>query len=341
MSEEPRARLSPHDQVRKMMRGFEQSQLIYVAVKLGIADLLQDGSGDAQTLGIRAGIEPSLMYRVMRGLAWCGLVRHAEDDSFSLTRLGRCLRSDADDSLCDHVRCVGEIEWPAWSALLHAVRTPDTAFEHAFGAKFYDYLAQNAEAGAYFDRMMGVSTAPVARAVVEAYDFSSVETIADIGAGNGTLVTAILRANTHLRGILFDLPSVIARTAEQLEGSDVAGRLQAVGGNFFTEVPAGADTYLMRWVLHNWSDDQCARVLENCHRAMRPSGRLLVLEQVMPPRVDPSTETVSLDLGMLVHLGGCERTEDEFRQLLRRGGFQWTRTIPTAVSTQILEAIPV
>jgi SAM-dependent methyltransferase len=339
MPEEPHVPLSPHDELRRIMRGFERSQLIYVAVKLGVADLLQDGSQDVQTLARQIGLEPSLLFRIMRGLVWCGLVRQEDDGRFALTPLGQCLRTGADDSLSDHVRCIGEIEWPAWGALLHAIRTGGTAFEHAFGMKFYDYLSRNAEAGAYFDRMMGVSTAPVARAVVQAYDFSPVGTIVDIGAGNGTLVTTILRANPHVRGIVFDLPSVVARTAAQLEGSDVAGRIQTAGGDFFVEVPAGADTYLMRWVLHNWSDDECVRLLDNCHRAMKKPGRLLVLEHVMPPRVSTLTDTVSLDLGMMVHLGGRERTEDEFRQLLRRGGFQLTRTIPTTVSTQIVEAI--
>ena len=341
MSEGSSVAPSPHAQLRQIMRGFEKSQLIYVAVKLGIADLLQGGDKDVQTLARETGIQAPGLYRVMRGLAWCGLVSHADDDRFSLTPLGRCLRIDADDSLRDHVLCIGEIEWPAWSALLHAVRTGETAFEHVFGMRFYDYLSHNAEAGSYFDRLMGVSTTPVAHAVVRAYDFSPVETMVDIGAGNGTLITTILRANPHMRGVVFDLPSVIARTTQRLEGLEVAPRLQVIGGDFFQGVPSGADTYLMRWVLHNWDDDHCVRLLDNCHRAMRRPGRLLVVEQVMPERVDPSSETVGLDLGMMVHLGSGERTEDEFRRLLWRGGFQLTRIIPTDAGMHIVEAMPV
>lgn len=340
MAEEPEVALPPHAELRRIMRGFERSQLIYVAVKLGLADLIGDDSKDAQALARATGIDARVLYRLMRGLAWCGLVRHADDDSFSLTPLGRCLRIDAADSLRDHVLCIGEIEIPAWSALLHAVQAGGIAFEHAFGARFYDYLDHHADAGACFDRLMAVSTTPVAQAVARAYDFASVQTLVDVGGGNGTLLTTILRAHPHTHGVIFDLPSVIGRTAKSLETSDIAARLRLVGGDFFVDVPPTADAYMMRWVLHNWDDDHCVRLLDNCRRAMRSPGRLLVVEEIMPERVDASTETVSLDLGMMVHLGGGERTEGEFRHLLRRGGFQLTRIIPAGVGVHILESRP-
>ena len=340
MAEEPDVALPPHAELRRIMRGFERSQLIYVAVKLGLADLIGDDSKDAQTLARAAGIDARVLYRLLRGLAWCGLVRHANDDSFSLTPLGRCLRIDAADSLRDHVLCIGEIEMPAWSALLHAVQAGGIAFEHAFGMQFYDYLGHHADAGACFDRLMAVSTTPVAHAVVRAYDFSSVETLVDIGGGHGTLLTTILRAHPRMHGVVFDLPAVIARTAKSLEASEFAARLRLVGGDCFVDVPPLADTHMMRWVLHNWDDDHCVRLLDNCRRAMRSPGRLLVVEEIMPERVNASTETVSLDLGMMVHLGGRERTEGEFRRLLWRGGFQVTRIIPTEVGAHILESRP-
>lgn len=340
MAEGPDVALPPHAELRRIMRGFERSQLIYVAVKLGLADLVGDDRKDAQTLARASGIDAPVLYRLMRGLAWCGLVRHENDDSFSLTPLGRCLRIDAPDSLRDHVLCIGEIEVPAWNALLHAVQVGGVAFEHAFGERFYDYLGRHADAGAYFDRLMAVSTAPVAHAVARAYDFSSVETLVDIGGGNGTLLTTILRAHPHMHGIIFDLPSVIARTAQSPEAPEIAARLRLVGGDFFADVSPPADAYMMRWVLHNWDDDHCVRLLDNCHRALPSPGRLLVVEEIMPERVDASTETVSLDLGMMVHLGGRERTASEFQRLLWRGGFQVTRIIPTEAGVHILESRP-
>ncbi len=340
MAEGPDVALPPHAELRRIMRGFERSQLIYVAVKLGLVDLVGNDSKDAQTLARATGIDAHVLYRLMRGLAWCGLVRHADDDSFSLTPLGRCLRIGAADSLRDHVLCIGEIEVPAWSALLHAVQAGGIAFEHAFGGRFYDYLDRHADAGACFDRLMAVSTAPVAQAVVRAYDFASVETLVDVGGGNGTLLTTILRAHPHIHGVIFDLPSVIDRTTKSLQTSEIAARLRLVGGDFFVDVPPSADTYILRWVLHNWDDDHCVRLLDNCRRAMRSPGRLLVVEEIMPARVDASTETVSLDLGMMVHLGGGERTEDEFRRLLWRGGFEVTRIIPTEVGVHILDSRP-
>lgn len=340
MADGPEAGRSPHAELRRIMRGFERSQLIYVAVKLGLVDLIGDGPTDAPTLARAAGLDPAVLYRLLRGLAWCGLVRHGDDDRFSLTPLGRCLRSDAADSLRDHVLCIGEIEMPAWSALLRAVRAGGIAFEHAFGLPFYDHLGRHPEAGEYFDRLMAVSTTPVARAVLRAYDFSSVGTLVDVGGGNGTLLATILRAHPGLDGILFDLPAVIARTAKALEASEIAARLRLVGGDFFVDAPPDADTCMMRWVLHNWDDERCVRLLDNCRRALRSPGRLLVIEELMPERVDASTETVSLDLGMMVHLGGGERTAVEFRRLLRRGGFDVTRIVPTEAGVHILEAQP-
>ena len=329
---------TPNAELRRIIRGFEKSQLIYVAVKLGLADLVPEGGADVETLARATGVAGPVLFRVLRGMAWCGLLDHGEGDRFTLTPLGRCLRADAEDSLRDHVLCIGEIEMPAWSALLRAIRTGENAFAHVFGTRFYDYLGMYPEAGAYFDRLMGKSTTPVARAVARAYDFSAMTTVVDLGAGNGTLMTAILSANPGLRGIVFDLPPVIARAAAALEGSEVAPRISLVGGDFFAEVPAGADGYMLRWVLHNWDDEDCVRLLASCRRAIAPAGRLLVIEELMPERVDRSSDTVSLDLGMLVHLDARERTEREYRALLARGGFRVTRVLPTDAGVHVVES---
>ena len=325
-------------QLRDTMEGFERSQLIYLAAKLGLPDLLDDGAQSVETLSGQTGVAAPVLYRLMRGLAWCSLVRHLEDDSFELTPLGELLRVEAKDTLYERALCIGEVEYPAWGALLQSLQDPTPAFDRVFGMKFYDYLQKNAEIGANFDRMMGKGALPVARSVVQAYNFSDFTTVVDVGGSDGTLMSTILRANPDLRGVIFDLPSVIERTGARI--GQFSSRVQLMGGDFFDKVPAGGDAYIMKWILHNWPDEHCVRLLTNCRRAMSRTSRLLILEQVMPERVGPDDEVVGWDLGMLVHLGSSERTEAEFRTIFERAGFSLLRVIPTSSGMSIIEGEP-
>lgn len=183
---------SPHDQLSETIWGFTKVQLIYVAAKLEIADLLQDGSQDTRTLAHSTKMDAQILYRLMRRLAWCGLVDHWVDDRFSLTPLGECLQTDTPNSLYENALSMGEIDWPVWGALLNTIETGKPSFEHAFGMEIFEYFAQNEKAGGRFDRLMGKASAAVANGIISAYDFSPVKTFVDIGGGNGTLATAIL-----------------------------------------------------------------------------------------------------------------------------------------------------
>jgi ubiquinone/menaquinone biosynthesis C-methylase UbiE len=332
--------LSPQDQLSEMIWGFTKAQLVYVAAKLAIADLLWDNPKDAHTLSTSTKIAPEILYRLMRGLAWCGLVEHLSDDRFSLTPVGECLYTESPNSLYENALSMGEIDWPVWSTLFNVIQTGKPGFERAFGMEIFDYFAQNEEVGSRFDRLMGKVSEAVSTSITNNYDFSSVKSFVDIGGGNGTLAAAILQANPHLRGIIFDLPDVIERTNQRLQALDIANQCETIGGDFFKSVPPGVDAYIMKWILHDWPDDHCIEILKNCHAVMEKDARLLVVDMVMPEQASPSTQAVMYDLHMLAMVDGIERTETEFYKLFSKAGFNLNLVIHTESGMSIIEGVP-
>jgi hypothetical protein len=323
-----------------MLIGYRSTQMVYVAAKLGIADLLGAGPRSIDDLVRATGADAWCLYRVMRGFVLYGLVAHRTDGSFELTAAGECLRTDAPRSLREEAISIGEVFWPAWGALLHTVRTGEVAFEHAFGLGFFEYVARYADAADRFHRAIFKGSLAMADAILEAYDFSASRTLVDVGGGYGGFLTAVLEANPHLKGVLFDLPATAGEAEAYLRAAGVLDRGEVVAGDFFDSVPAGGDTYFVKWTLHDWGDEQVVRILKNCHRAMAGRGKLLVVEWVMPERVDRSTAAVETDLTMLVDCGGCERTEAEFRRLLSAAGFRLTQVIPTGCGRCVIESLP-
>ena len=232
-----------------------------------------------------------------------------------------------------------EEQYRAWGELLHSVRTGEMAFDHQFGTGYFAYLAQHPEADRVFNEAMTGWTHQLVGAVVDTYDFSPFKTTVDVGGGYGTLLAAILRRNPGARGILFDQPHVVASAEEHLATSGVAARCTAVGGDFFAAVPAG-DAYALAQILHDWDDERCVVIFEQCRRAMSDHGKLLVVELVLP-RGDEAFFGKWLDLHMLVLLGGRERTAAEYDALFRAAGFELARVVPTPPGPSVVEAVPV
>lgn len=333
--------LSPHDQLSEMIWGFTKAQLIYVAAKLKLVDLLQDGPQNARTLSISTKIDSRILFRLLRGLAWCGLVNHLADDHFSLTSMGECLRTECPSSLHENALSMGEVDWPVWSTLINVVQSGRPGFEQAFGMEIFDFFTQNEAVGSRFDRLMGKLSAAISDSILTAYDFSSVKTFVDIGGGNGTLAAALLQANPHLHGIIFDLPDVIERTNQHLAAIKMGNRCEAVGGDFFKSVPVGGEAYIMKWILHDWPDERCVDILKNCRAVMAEDAKLLVVEMVMPEQASPASQAVMYDLHMMVMIGGIERTKIEVRHLFAKSGFKLTRVIPIGSGMSIIEGMPV
>ncbi len=237
----------------------------------------------------------------------------------------------------------GGLTQDVWGDLAHSVRTGRPALEHRFGMDSFSYLAQHPEEAALFDEAMADFSRQIAAAVAAAYDFSGLGAVVDVGGGNGTLLAGILAAHPGLRGTVFDLPHVAARAADRLREAGLADRAEAVGGDFFREVPPGADAYLLKHVIHDWADARAARILAACRTAMGPAARLLVVEAIYPPRIDGSDASrgaAANDVNMLVCTGGRQRCEREFRALHAAAGLRLTRIVPTAVRASVIEGVP-
>lgn len=316
------------------------TQALRVVAELRIADLLAERPRSVDELAAETGAHAPSLYRFMRALASCGVFAETGDERvFELTPTAELLRADVEGSLRDLAIFMGaDWHWQVWGDATHSARTGRAAWEHVHGKEVFPYFAENAEAARVFDNAMTSLSKMVAKAVVEAYDFSSVGKLADIAGGHGSLLAAILRANAHLRGLLFDMPQVIAGAPGQLEAEGVAGRCELAAGDFFESVPAGADAYLMKHIIHDWDDARALSILKNCHRAMPETGKLLLVEMVVPKGNEPHFAKIQ-DLEMLLSPGGLERTEAEFRELFAAAGFELKRIIPTASPMSIIEGV--
>jgi hypothetical protein len=321
-----------HDQLARLVSGYWYTQTIYVASKLGLADLINDGRRSVEELAQATGTNPRGLYRLLRALGSIGIFAE-EQGRFILTPLAKCL---LDPSTKAMATMRGEIQYRAWGELLYSIRTGRSAFEKVYGQPIFDFFSEHPETGNLFDQAMTGVHGRETEAMLEAYDFTGIGTLADLGGGNGSVLTAILRRYPEMRGILFDLPGVAERAKANIEAAGLDARCQVVSGNFFEAVPPGADAYLMRHIIHDWDDDKAHTILRHCHRAMQQGGKLLVVEGVIPLGNEPSVSKF-FDLAMMVLPGGMERTKAEYRQLLEAAGFRLTRIVPTQTWVSVIE----
>ena len=329
-----------------LITGFMTSRIIQVAAELGIADLLAKGPTTIEGLSARTQTHAPSLHRMLRALASFGLVDEIEPGRFALTLLGTQLCSNKAWSLRHLAMMYGsERAWRCWGDLLHCVRTGQSGMAHVYGVGSFEYLTAHPEAARVFNEAMAEITRQIARAVVAAYDFSRFSTIVDVGGGSGALITAILAASKALRGIVFDLPSGNAEAAHQLATAGVAERCTVITGDFFQSVPGNADAYILKSVIHDWDDERSITILKNCRKAITANGKLLLVERVMPQRMEASPthqQMAMLDMNMLVMPGGRERTQAEYRSLFAAAGFELERILPLpqTVGVSLIEVIP-
>jgi SAM-dependent methyltransferase len=328
----------PSEQLLRLVNGFRISQALHVVATLGIADLLKDGPRASQDLAAATGTHPRAL--VLRALAAAGVFRESADQTFSLTPLGDFLRSDASEAVGPWAVYIGRAPaWQAWSKLLHSVRTGENAFRHVHGMDVWTYRSRHTDEGAVFDAAMTALSRGVSEAVASSYDFSRSSCVVDVGGGQGAMLAAIVSAHPGLRGILFDQPHVVSRAQDLLRSAGVADRVEVVGGSFFEAVPPGGDVYTLKAILHDWDDAASTAILKTCRRAIRPGGKLLIVEQVVAPPNEGLDAKFS-DLNMLVSPGGQERTRAEFAALFEAADFHLATVIPTGTRTDIIEAVP-
>jgi hypothetical protein len=322
--------LSAAAELRRLVNSYQLSQAIHVAAVLGVADLLANGPRSSDELAAATEADPRALYRLLRALAAFGLFREDDERRFSLTELGDALRTDAPESVAGWAAFVGRRNIrDAWSALEASIRTGENAFRVAHGMSVWEYRAQHREEGEIFDRAMASSTQLVIRSLIEAYDFGRFGTIVDVGGGNGSLLRELLAEYPKLNGVLFDQPHVV-------KGVDLGDRGRVVSGSFFESVPEGGDAYLLKWIIHDWEDEESVAIL----RTVRAQGgTLLLIERVVGPPNEGS-ETKLGDLNMLVGPGGQERTLEEFRSLFAAAGYELTGDTPTTSGMHVIEGAP-
>ena len=324
----------------QMVSGYWVSQAIYVAARLGVADLLAGGPKHVVELAGACGADEAALYRVMRMLAGVGVFARDAEGRFRLTPLSEPLRTGPGSARSMAIHMVEGPSWRAWGELLHTVRTGETAFAHANGSEVFPFYAAHPESAEPFNQAMTEMSAATAEAVVRAYDFGGMKRVVDVGGGHGQLLAAILKANPHLSGVVFDQPEVADAARERLAAEGLGGRCEAEGGDFFESVPEGGDAYLLKWIIHDWDDRRAGVILKNIHRAMPEGGRLLLVEAVVPEGDGPSFSK-HMDVHMMVMTGGRERTESEYARLYADAGFRLTRVVPTESMMSIVEGVKI
>ena len=325
-----------------LLNGYRVTQGLYVVARLGIADHLADGPQTSGALAGATGVHAGALRRLLRALVSVGVFAEDADGRFALTDIGVLLRDDVPGSLRAGVIFYGDRRhWAAWADLERCVASGETVWGPRAAQAFFEMNAKDPKGATIFNAAMTAFTSAFDGAVLVAYDFSRLRTLVDVGGGQGALISSILRANPSLRGVLFDIPPVIEGARSRLATAGFGDRLVLVAGDAFASVPPGGDAYVLKWIIHDWDDDHALQILRNCGRVMAEDGRVLLLERVVPERIDRSAETQSIllaDLNMLVLTGGHERTAAEYRTLLRDAGFALARIVRTETPLSVIEA---
>lgn len=333
--------VTPGTALIEMVRGYQISRAIHAAASLRLADHLADGPRSSEDLANKTGAHAGALRRLLRVLVSRGILEQHDEDRYELTATSQLMRSDVPGSVLGQLLLWGHpMQWVPWGAMLHSVYTGEPAFDQVFGTGHWDYLERHPDAGEMFKKAMAAHPSHVE--VPRAYDFSDVHRVVDIGGGSGQLIAEILRLNPSMRAVLLDRPSVIAGAEAVLQAAGVAERCRALGGDFFSDLPRGADAYILSNVLMDWDDAAAKCLLGCCHDAIRAGkggGRLIVIERTIPADNAPSLSQLG-DLMGLVITGGRIRSDTEFDTLLAATGFHVAKRAVTESGYSILDARP-
>jgi hypothetical protein len=314
----------------RLLMGYIPTRVLYVAVKLGIADHISDDGASASDLAQKLGVHSGALYRVLRTLAGIGVLHQDENDLFFLTPLGKTLRKDSPQSVRDYAIYSHEFVYDGFRNITESVRTGKPVIDD-----FFAYLRSNPELETIFHAGIGNRGRIETKAILQAFDFSKCRQVVDVGGGNGAFLSSLLASHEQVSGVLFDQESAI-RAAESGRGGSLP-RCRLVAGDFFDRVPSGGDIYILKRVLFDWTDNEAIKILENCRKASDGEARLLIIEPLIGP---PNEQTPAhlYDMTFLVLLTGRVRTQDEYTALLSQAGFRLDRIIPTDSDVSILEA---
>lgn len=329
--------LPPPFAMMQMITGYWVSQIVGALARLDVADSIAAGHTSVPQIAERAKADPDAMGRLLRAAASLGVVKRDAEGRFSTTPLGDTLRSAVPGSMRDMaIAQTAPGHWLPYGQLAEAVRTGARRTNATLGKELFDHYAASPDEGRAFDGAMADFSAALAPALAGAVELPAKARVADVGGSLGPLLSAVLRANPGTSGVLLDLAPTIVRAKERFEASGLADRVELVAGDFFVSVPE-ADAYLLKNILHDWDDAQCVRLLENCARSLRPGGRVLVFELVLPETDQPGLPPL-MDMTMLVVTTGRERTQAEYAKLFEAAGLKLARAIPTKSPFTVLEA---
>jgi hypothetical protein len=322
----------------QLLAGFQLSQALYAAAKLGLADCLRGGPRDAAAIAAEAGADAQSVHRLLRALASIGVFTETEDELFGLTPLGETLTQDSPASMRDLAIMWMETHYGPFGGLLDTVRTGRCAATTFYGEPFFSWLGGHPEQVERFSRAMANLTGGIKLGAIGSYDFSGAGRIVDVGGADGAVLAHILAGTPTATGIAFDLPHVVAEAESRLAVHGLGERLRLAAGDFFTAVPEGADTYLLSMILHDWSDAEASRLLASIKAAAPAGARLIAFELVVPDGGGPHMAKM-IDLTMLGMLNGRERTQAEYRTLLEQAGFKFEAVTPTPTPVSIITAL--
>jgi hypothetical protein len=328
-----------HSGMFQLLNGVFVAGALACLARLGIPDLVEYGPKSADELATQLGADARALYRLMRATASVGVLSEGPDGKFSQTPLSAVLRSNANPSLRAFAIMHG-LDWHGlgWSELEYCVRTGKPAIDKIYGMPIFQFFEQRPEDGKLFNQAMSDLSTIDSPAVADAYSFGEIHSIVDVAGGHGLLLATILARNPHMKGTLYDMPHVVAG-AHDGPLKPMMERCTLASGDMFASVPAGADAYIMKHILHDWPDDVCIKILKACRKAVNPGGKLLVVDNVIQPGNDFAPGKF-LDLQMLIFPGGCERTEKQFRDLFKAAGWKLSRVVPTVAAESIVEGVP-
>jgi len=324
-----------------LLNSHVMSRLIYAVAKTGIPDLLKDNQLDYKELAERANVYPRSLYRVMRTLSSVNVFSEMEDGVFRLSDIGQLLRTDIPESQHALAVLMWEPWWrQGWDDLFYSLQTGKVAFDHIHGRGLFEYLKQNPEAAELFNKAMTSFTVQETKAILDAYDFSGFKKVVDIGGGQGKLLASLLKKYPSMNGVLLDLPMALDSAKRLIDQEDLSERCELVSGDFFKSFSLSGDVYILKSVIHDWSDEQAISILKNCRGSINKENRLLIIERIIPPGNKPSPAKI-MDIVALVNLGGQERTLSEYEGLLKSSSFKLNRVINTNSAMSIIEGIPI
>jgi hypothetical protein len=343
----PAASIPDHSiELMRLVTGAWAARLVHTAVELGIADHLASGPRRVDVLTTDIGAHGPSLARLLRALTAIGVLHESQERLYSLTSLGATLRSNVPGSMRAWVLLAfSDDQGTAWEALTHAVRTGELAFRHIFGTDMWTRLAERPEAGRLFDEAMQSITQGASGLLITNYPFEKFGWIVDVGGGNGSLLMPVLERHPTMRATIFDLPHVADAARSQIAAAGLSGRCQAVGGDAFVAVPAGADAYVLKGVIHDWEDKEAVAILRTCRAAMSNASKLILIERILPEQIDANDALTRAkfihDINMMVNPGGRERTEVEFRNLLSQAALRMTNVLAMPGPLAVMEVDPI